>query len=194
LKNLKIVHIKGIRYFFESGEEVLSQRVIKNLQYLGAIKKSFDVVVPPKWLSQANELIKLCPDTRFIIDHCGNADPKAFYPPEKPRPSPPEHDPEQWRKDIAEIALHPNVVCKISGIVSRVRNNPVDAEDVAPIINHCLDSFGPDRVMFAGDWPVCLKNMPLASWVNLLKQVVQSRSETDQRKLFYENAARFYQI
>ena len=45
-----------------------------------------------------------------------------------------------------------------------------DAEDVAPIINHCLDAFGPDRVIFASDWPVCLRGMPLRDWVGLLKR------------------------
>ncbi len=64
--------------------------------------------------------------------------------------------------------------------------------DLAPIIDHCLDSFGPDRVMFASDWPVCTRGAPLARWVQALREVVRTRPLADQRKLFAENAIRFY--
>ena len=64
--------------------------------------------------------------------------------------------------------------------------------DLAPIINHCLEVFGPDRVMFAGDWPVCTGVATLRQWVHALKQVVQSRSIEQRRKLFCDNAVRVY--
>ena len=187
-------YVKGIRYFFKSGEEVINDQVVKNIRLLGKMGMSFDIVVPPKWLPQAAMLLKLCPMTRFIVDHCGNADPKAFFKPGKTLPNIPEHDGEIWKKDMKTIASEKNVVCKISGIVSRVPGYPLSADDLSPIINYCLDIFGNNRVMFAGDWPVCLKNMPLANWVNVLKEVVESRSYEDQKKLFHDNAARFYNI
>ena len=187
-------YIKGIRYFFKSAEEIISDTVVKNIQYLGRIGKSFDVVVPPKWLPQANELIKRCPKTRFIIDHCGNADPKAFFSESKQLPSKPEHDSGSWKKDMQSIAKESNVVCKISGIVSRVPGYPLTPEELSPIINHCLEVFGPERVMFAGDWPVCLKNMPIANWVNILKTVVKDRPYLEKKKLFHDNAEKFYCI
>jgi L-fuconolactonase len=187
-------YIKGIRYFFNSGEEVINDLVVKNIQLLGEIGMSFDLVVPPKWLSQAAQLVKLCPGTRFIVDHCGNADPKAFFKLGKELPNKPEHDGEAWKTDMKKIALEKNVVCKISGIVSHVPGYPLKAEDLSPIVNYCLDIFGDDRVMFAGDWPVCLKNMPLASWVNILKEIVSNRSLENQKKLFHDNAEKFYTI
>lgn len=95
---------------------------------------------------------------------------------------------------MESIASEENVICKISGIVSRVPNYPLTADDLSPIINHCLDVFGSERVMFAGDWPVCLKNMPLASWVNILKTVVKDRTFKVKKKLFHDNAERFYNI
>jgi L-fuconolactonase len=72
-------YIKGIRYFFKSGEEIVDDQVVKNIRLLGEKGMSFDLVVPPKWLTQAVKLVRLCPETRFIVDHCGNADPKAFF-------------------------------------------------------------------------------------------------------------------
>lgn len=187
-------YIKGIRYFFKSGEEIINDQVVKNIRSLGDMDRSFDIVVPPKWLPQAKSLVRSCPGTRFIVDHCGNADPKAFFRPGKELPNKPEHDAEIWKADMKAIASEKNVVCKISGIVSRVPNYPLTADDLSPIINHCLDIFGSDRVMFAGDWPVCLKNMPLASWISVLKELVNDRSYEDRKKLFHDNAARFYNI
>jgi L-fuconolactonase len=187
-------YIKGIRYFFKSGEEVIDDQVVKNIRTLGEMGMSFDLVVPPKWLPQAIKLVRFCPDTRFIVDHCGNADPKAFFKPGKALPNPPEHDAETWKSDMKVISSEKNVVCKISGIVSHVPGYKLTADDLSPIINHCLDIFGHDRVMFAGDWPVCLKNMPIADWINILKEVVAKKSYRDQVKLFHDNAAKFYNI
>jgi len=65
-------------------------------------------------------------------------------------------------------------------------------DDLAPLINHTMDSFGPDRVMFGGDWPVCTLAATYKEWVDSLKQVVKSRSEEQQKKLFHDNAVRFY--
>ena len=66
----------------------------------------------------------------------------------------------------------------------------VDA--LAPIVNHCLDSFGPDRVVFGGDWPVCLLGGSYKDLVTSLKQIISSRPVADQKKLLHENARKFY--
>jgi L-fuconolactonase len=62
------------------------------------------------------------------------------------------------------------------------------------MIDHCLGAFGPDRVVFGSDWPVCLHGTTLRKWVELLKEVTASRSESDRRKLFHDNAVRFYDL
>jgi predicted TIM-barrel fold metal-dependent hydrolase len=135
-----------------------------------------------------------CPGTPFVLNHCGAADPVAFFPEGKEKPREPEHDRDAWFRDIEQLALRPNVICKISGIVSHVPDYPLRAEDLAPIINHCLDRFGPDRVIFAGDWPVVLWNMPLATWIQTLKEVVSERPFEERRKLFHDNAEIFYDV
>jgi L-fuconolactonase len=66
------------------------------------------------------------------------------------------------------------------------------AEDLAPVINHTLEVFGPDRVMFAGDWPVCTLGATYRQWVDALKTIVAARPAAEQRKLFHDNAERFY--
>ncbi len=154
----------------------------------------FDLCVPPTALADSARLIGRCPETRFVLDHCGNADPKVFRPSRRntdPKPGS-THDPEQWRRDMQQIARHKNVVCKISGIVSQLVPGKWTADDLTPIVNHCLDTFGPERVMFAGDWPVCTRGASLRQWVEALKVIVGRRSPADQRRLFHDNAVRFY--
>jgi predicted TIM-barrel fold metal-dependent hydrolase len=152
---------------------------------------SFDLCLPPTLLADGGRLADLAPDTRFVVDHCGNADVKAFVPQsggEKPL-----HDPDMWKHNMESLAKRKNVICKISGIVASAPEK-WSPQQLAPIVNHCLDVFGPDRVVFGGDWPVCLKRAKLAEWVDALKQIVASRPQAERDKLWWENAKKFYAI
>jgi predicted TIM-barrel fold metal-dependent hydrolase len=133
-----------------------------------------------------------CPDVKFILNHCGNADPVAFFPADRISPRKPEHDPEEWYRKMELLAQRSNLVCKISGLVDNVLHYPLTAADLSPIVHFCLEEFGPDRVMFGGDWPVCERNMSLRAWVELLKELVRPMPVCHQRKLFYDNAQAFY--
>ena len=97
----------------------------------------------------------------------------------------------QWRRDMDRMARQKNVVCKVSGIVAGAAEKWT-ADDLAPVINHTLDAFGPERVMFAGDWPVCTLRASFRQWVDALKSIVRQRPADQQRKLFHDNAVRFY--
>lgn len=184
--------IKGIRAGFRSADSLLDSRIVDNIRFLGDMGLRFDFIVPPAWFPQMAELIHRCPDTQFQADHCGNADPKIFF--DLDVPAKPDQSREEWLVGITGIAAQKNVVCKISGLVSRLAGYAVTTENLAPPINHCLDIFGPDRVMFASDWPWSLKGTTLSSWVQLLKEVVSDRPFKDQKKLFHDNAIRHYKI
>ena len=185
-------YLKGIRYAFEDSDEMLEPRVVSNINFLGQAGLSFDLNLSPKLLSSVIELLEACPDTRFILNHCGNADPVAFFPENKSTPRAPRHESDQWYRDLEQLAQRENIICKISGIVDNVPDHPLTASDLAPIVNHCFDVFGADRVIFASDWPVCLRNMTLADWIETLKQIVSNRSKAEQQKLFHDNAYAFY--
>jgi L-fuconolactonase len=85
-----------------------------------------------------------------------------------------------------------NLVCKVSGIVASAEKGKWQADDLAPLVNHTIECFGPDRVMFGGDWPVCTLAATYKQWVEALKQIVHDRNELDRQKLFHDNAAKFY--
>jgi L-fuconolactonase len=175
--------IKGVRQVLHNDGNpkgsCLDEKFIQGIRLLGELDKSYDLCVRQGELLDAAKLIDSCPDTRFILDHCGNA--KA-----------PDKDRTQWKKDLAEVARRKHVVCKVSGIVASAEKGKWTADDLAPIVNHVLDSFGPDRVMFGGDWPVCTLGATYKEWVTALQAIVRDRKRADQEKLFHDNAVRVY--
>ena len=185
--------IKGIRAGFRSPESILDGRIVDNIRFLGDMGMRFDFIVQPTWFPNMAQLIKKCPDTQFHADHCGNADPRAFFD-NTTQYGKPDHAGDEWIDGISSIAAQMNVVCKLSGLVSRSNGYPITAGNLAPVIDHCFEIFGAERVMFASDWPWCLKGMAVSGWVSLLKQIVKSRPFEDQKKLFHDNAIRHYKI
>ena len=188
--------IKGVRQVLQVGSAerglCTQPQFVKSIQLLGEMGKSFDLCMRPSELGDGATLAAKCPGTRFVVDHCGNANPAAWLPKEKQTVAP-AHTVEQWKSDIGKLAKLDNVICKISGIVAQVR--PGWTPDyLAPAINFCLDEFGPDRVVFGGDWPVCKMGASFAEWVDALKQIVSARPLADQKKLFHDNAVRHYQL
>jgi predicted TIM-barrel fold metal-dependent hydrolase len=176
-------YLKGLRQVLHNEGNpagfCLGREFMRGIRLLGERNLSFDVCMRPGELADAARLIEACPNTRFILDHCGNGNVQA-------------RDLTQWRRDMERVARHRNVVGKVSGILASVRPGRWTADDLAPIVNHTLDVFGPDRVMFGGDWPVCTLGGTYRQWVEALRQIVRNRPVADQRKLFHDNAVRFY--
>ncbi|WP_158265243.1 amidohydrolase family protein [Blastopirellula marina] len=189
--------VRGFRQVLHGGSTpagyCLTPKFIANCHYFGALGKTFDLCLRPKELSDAVKLAEACPDTRFILDHCGNADPKAFFASDDPRRGKPDHDAYQWRQDIADLAKHENVFCKISGIVARVPEK-WNAEDLEPIVTHCAEAFGEERIVFGSDWPVCKLGASLKQWVEALNEIASSWSPSAQARLWRENALYIYNI
>jgi predicted TIM-barrel fold metal-dependent hydrolase len=175
--------IKGIRRVLHVPETspgtCLSEAFVKGIRLLGTLGLSFDLCLKPGEIPNATKLLDACPDTRFILDHCGNPDVKL-------------RDLSDWKKSIDEMAKRKNVVCKVSGFIVHAPRDKWTAELLAPVVHHVCDSFGPDRVMFGGDWPVCTLTATYRQWVDALKQIVKGKPELDQKKLFHDNAVRFY--
>jgi L-fuconolactonase len=192
-------YVKGLRQVLHGGSTPAGfcreASFVRGMKLLGELNLSFDLCLRPKELADGARLASDCPATRFIVDHCGNADPESFFKTGDSRLANAQldHTAEEWRRGIDQLAAQPNVICKISGIVARVPKQ-WSADDLAPIVNYCLDAFGPDRVIFGSDWPVCLNGAPLRDWVAALKTIIANRPADEQRKLLHENAVRFYQL
>jgi L-fuconolactonase len=176
-------YVKGLRRVLH-GEgtpagHCLEKAFVKGVQLLGELGLHFELCMRPGELPDATKLVDACPGTRFVLDHCGNADLKKH---------------EQWNKDIAELARRKNVVGKVSGIVAQAEPGKWSAEDLAPVVKHTLAVFGPDRVMFGSDWPVCLRAATIAQWLKALEEIVADRKPAERKKLFHDNAVAFYRL
>jgi predicted TIM-barrel fold metal-dependent hydrolase len=176
-------HLKGVRQVLHTAATPAgycrAREFVRGVRLLGARGLSFDLCMRSPELPDAAQLIEACPDTRFILDHCGNANVQA-------------RDRTQWQRDLERVARFRNVVCKVSGIVASARPGRWTAEDLAPIVNHTLSTFGLERVMFGGDWPVCTLAATYRQWVEALRTIVRERPDADQRRLYHDNAVRFY--
>jgi L-fuconolactonase len=187
--------VKGVRQVLHGAGTkpgyCLQEDFVRGIRALGEQGLRFDLCLRPAELGDGLKLTQKCPDTQFIIDHCGNADPKAFQKDSGGQPT--WHQAARWRRDMAALAKRSNVVCKISGIVARAPRDG-NSEHLAPIVNHCLDTFGPDRVVFGGDWPVCLKGAPLREWIKALGEIIAERPADQQTKIWHANAQRIYAL
>lgn len=182
----------GVRQVLHGGTPAgfcTSAEFIRGVQTLGKFGKTFDLCMRPTDLGDAAKLVDACPDTRFILDHCGNGSVAAFH-----KTTRDEKAVEQYRRDIAALAKRERVICKISGIVAQMADKEWSAADLAPVINTCLDAFGPDRVVWASDWPVCTNGATLKQWIAATKEVVSERPAAEQKKLFHDNAVKFYRL
>jgi L-fuconolactonase len=182
-------YVKGIRQVLHVKDTpagyCLDDKFVKGIQLLGDLGLSFDICPRGAELPDFIKLVDKCPNTRFILDHCGNASIKH---------TPAER--EKWKKDMTEIAKRKHIVGKVSGFIATApARGKWTLDDLAPVVNHTLDAFGPDRVMFGGDWPVCLLGVEkYADWANALKTIVKERPEEQQKKLFHDNAVKFYAL
>ena len=188
--------IKGVRQVLHVPETpagyCLREDFVRGVRLLGEQNMSFDLCMRPTDLTDGAKLVAQCPGTRFVLDHCGNPDLKSFRAPrvgeEKPK-----HTADEWKRAIEALAKQPNVIGKISGVAASLPKGG-DASDLAPAVNHCLDTFGPDRVVFGGDWPVCLLGVPLKRWVEFLTQIIAPRPAAEKEKLWSANALKHYAL
>jgi predicted TIM-barrel fold metal-dependent hydrolase len=175
--------LKGIRRVLHTQPDDLGrgQTFIENISALPSYGLSFDICVLARQLPVAINLVSRCPGVTFILDHCGVPQVK-------------EKILDPWRSHIAEIAKFSNVTCKISGLVAYADPKHWTEEDLRPYVEHVITSFGWDRVFFGSDWPVCTLAASYEQWVAALQSITRGAGETNQRKLFHDNAVRTYRL
>ncbi|MEM7566134.1 MAG: amidohydrolase family protein [Pseudomonadota bacterium] len=154
---------------------------VAGVQALARFDLSFDICILHPQMGDAIELVRRCPDVRFVLDHIG-------------KPGIRDGLMEPWRAQIRELAALPNVWCKISGVVTEADHVNWREEEVRPYIDIAIEAFGFDRVMYGGDWPVSTLATTYRDWVALLDRAVSGASQEERRRLFRDNAAAFYRI
>jgi L-fuconolactonase len=136
------------------------------LRHLGDESLTFDLVVSSEQLEQVARVVGAVPGLRFVLDHCGN-------PPLR------DGDVQEWRAQLAAVAAHPNAAVKLSGLATHGAMGATTAADLAPVVDHVLACFGPDRSMFGSDWPVCLLGASYHHVVTLTEQVIRGLTDAE---------------
>jgi predicted TIM-barrel fold metal-dependent hydrolase len=176
LAHPKLVGLRRVLHVAPEGT-LDSPHLAGNLRMLAKLGLAFDLCARPDQLIDILRLIEDCPDTQFVLDHAGNP----------PVGLPTYND---WSTSIAALALRPNLVCKISGLVNHVPDGKDPLKSLQPVFDHVVHKFGTHRVVFGGDWPVCtLADFQLGDWTNLALQLTEDWSQSDQ-DAFLENNAR----
>ena len=177
-------HVKAVRRLIEFEPDVdfcLQPGFVEGVKLLAKYDLSFDICVKHFQLANAVELVRRCPDVRFVLDHIGKPPIRAG-----------QFDP--WRDDLRALAALPNVCCKISGVVTEADHDNWSREQLRPYLDHAIDAFGIDRVMFGSDWPVSELTHRYEEWVDIVEWTMSGSSEGEMRKLFRDNAISFYRL
>lgn len=176
--------IKGVRRNLQDEAEpdfCLRPDFVAGVRLLAQYNLSFDLCIKHWQLPSVIELVRRCPDTAFILDHLGKPDVK-------------QHLLDPWQADLRKLAELPNVVCKISGMVTEADHKGWQPADLAPFINVVLEAFGEERVLFGSDWPVALLASPYRRWYETLTALTAHLPVTTRHRLWAENAQRFYHM
>jgi L-fuconolactonase len=153
--------------------------VLRGLAKLATRAVPYDLLLRPRHLSVAAGVAEALPELSLVVDHIA-----------KPQIACAGWD--DWAEPLAKLARHPNVTCKLSGMVTEADWRHWQPGDLHPYVDHALSCFGPERLMFGSDWPVCLLAGDYGRVVGALEENLAGLSASEQAEVFGGTAARVY--
>lgn len=175
---------KGVRHQWEDEQDpawIMRPDVLRGLREVAKRGLRYDLLAkPPNWeyIPQVAEAI---PDLSLVIDHI--AKPRIY-----------ERQFDDWAVAMARAAEFPQMMCKVSGMVTEADWHNWTPGDLRPYVEKVIELFGVERVMYGSDWPVCLLAGPYAQVFKALQECLSGLSESERDKVLGENARRFYGI
>lgn len=172
----------GVRHVTQDEPDenfIIREDVLRGLKVLERHRVPFDLLFYVKHLHHAAQLARTLPDLPMVIDHLA-----------KPRIKDGATD--DWLPHLEAAAAYPNIYCKLSGMVTEANWKGWKVDDLRPYVEHALEAFGPERLMFGTDWPVCLLAGSYREVHDALGDILSPLSETDKALIFGGTATRFY--
>lgn len=176
--------LKGVRHVVQGEPDpdfILGKNFNRGVSLLKDHGLVYDILIFERQLPNTIRFVDQHPDQTFVLDHI--AKPKIKV-----------NEIEAWSKNLKELAKRENVSCKISGMVTEADFKNWTARQLQPYFEVVLEAFGPSRMLFGSDWPVCLVATNYADWLNLVKKVVSGFSVSEQEQIFSKNAMHVYQL
>jgi L-fuconolactonase len=177
--------VKGIRRIVEFDKDprelALSGNFIEGVNRLAKFGYHFEINVNHTQMDIVKDFVKMVPEVRMILDHCG-------------KPGIAEGAIEQYQNDVAELSKHPNLWIKLSDLPVEADHNSWTEDDLRPYIDATIESFGFNRTIYAGDYPICLQATTLPRWVEVLDEALSGCSQEELWNFYRENANKFYNL
>jgi len=176
--------LRGVRHILqdESDERyMLREDFNRGISVLRKFHLAYDILIFERHLPQTIEFVDRHKDQRFVVDHL--AKPRVRY-----------HAVSPWREHLFELAKRPNVYCKLSGLATEGDHAAWTKEQLHVYIDVVLQAFGPARVMFGSDWPVCLLAIRYQQWVDLVTHEIGHLSASEQAQVWSGTAIEAYKL
>ncbi|AXE21148.1 amidohydrolase [Runella rosea] len=177
--------LKGFRHVAQAEPDDFLARpeVIKGIRQLTAFDFTYDILIYPTQLKAALHLVRELPEVDFVVDHIA-------------KPYIKDGKLNTWSNYMRQLAAQPQVHCKVSGMVTEADWKNWTKKDFYPYLDVVFEAFGPDRLVFGSDWPVCLVAAEYEQVIGLVRDYMINVgfSASDQAKVFGENATRFYRL
>ena len=176
--------LKGVRHLVESepnNDWLIQPSVLAGLKQLSARGLSYDLLVHTRHLRHVPLVAETCPDLKLVIDHLA-------------KPPIARNEIKEWSHAFKPLARYQNLYCKLSGLVTEANWTSWRTDDLRPYVDCALEFFGPDRMLFGSDYPVCLLAASYDRVLDSFQEILRYLSDTDREKIFSTNAARFYRL
>lgn len=177
--------LAGVRHVIQDEEEddfIMRPDFNAGVAKTGRQNLIYEILIYGRHLKHAINFADIHPEQSLVLDHIA-----------KPTIKSGEFDVD-WAKNIHELAQRPNVTCKLSGMANEVRDPTWNAAVLRPYFETAIDAFGPSRLMFGSDWPVCLVRTSYARWLGTVEGMISGLSRDEQAAIMGGNAARIYGI
>jgi L-fuconolactonase len=174
--------LRGFRHIAQAEPDdrfLMREDFLKGIAQLHGFGFTYDILIYPRQLPAALELVAQFPEQRFVIDHLAKPDIKA-------------REIKVWAEYIMRVAKNRNVCCKLSGLVTEADWGGWKPSDFHRYLDAVFQAFGPDRLMFGSDWPVCLLAASYQQVKEIIEDYLKNCSAHDRENIFGGNAARFY--
>jgi len=162
-------------------EWLLRADVRRGLRAVADAGLAYDLLVRPRELPAALEIVRAFPDLRFVVDHLA-------------KPPIREGELEPWASLMSRFEPLDNATCKVSGLVTEGDWHAWAVDDLAPFVRHAIGVFGPTRLMFGSDWPVCLLAASYERVVEAARRLTAALSEAERQLVFGGTATRVYRL
>lgn len=175
--------LKGFRHIAQAEPADFLRRpdVIAGVARLGAHGYTYDILVHARQLAGAEFLVERCPGVQFVLDHCA-------------KPPIASGALAEWRAGIARLARHEHVWCKVSGLVTEAHWSRWTTVEITDCLDVVAEAFGPARLMFGSDWPVCLLAAKYARVAQVVEAWAQRLAPAERACLFGHTAAAVYRL